>query len=449
MSIIKLKKGLDIKLNGKAQEKVTELGLAEFYAVKPADFKNVTPKIVAKPQDKIKVGSILFHDKYNTQIVFTSPVSGTLTEIKRGERRKILEFIIKPEQNFEHEQYKSGSVNDFTKDEIIEQIINSGLWTKIIKRPFGTIADPSKTPKAIHISTFDSAPLAPNYNFTLKDSIDEFQIGVDFLSKISDGKVHVNIDNKISNNIFANISNATINRFEGKHPAGNVGVQIHHTTPIVTKDDLVWTINPQDVVFIGRLFKNGTLDLTKTIAITGHEVNEPQYVKIIAGSKISDILKNNIKGENVRIISGNVLTGKTVFKDGFIGVNDNHITVITEGNYYEMFGWAKPGFNKFSVSRAFLGWLNSNKKWELDTNTHGGVRSFVLTGQIDKVLPMDIMPIQLLKACATENIDLMEKLGIYEVIEEDFALCEVISETKMDFQDIIEKAIALMIAETE
>ncbi|MBN2663510.1 MAG: Na(+)-translocating NADH-quinone reductase subunit A [Bacteroidales bacterium] len=449
MSIIKLKKGLDIKLNGEAQEKVTELGFAQFYAVKPADFKNVIPKIVAKAQDKVKVGSILFQDKYNSQIVFTSPVSGTLTEIKRGERRKILEFIIKPDQNFEYVQFKSGSVNDFSKDEIIQQILNSGLWTKIIKRPFGTIAKPNQTPDAIHISTFDSAPLAPNYNFTLKDNIDEFQNGVDFLSKISDGKVHVNIDNTITNNIFANVSNATVNKFEGKHPAGNVGVQIHHTTPIVSKDDLVWTINPQDVVFIGRLFKNGTLDFTKTVAVTGHEVNNPQYVKIIAGAKVSCILKDNLKSDNIRIISGNVLTGKTIDLDGFIGINENHITVITEGNYYEMFGWAKPGFNKFSVSRAFFGWLNSNKKWELDTNTHGGVRSFVLTGQIDKVFPMDIMPIQLLKACATDDIDLMEKLGIYEVLEEDFALCEVISETKMDFQDIIEKAIALMIAETE
>lgn len=447
MSIIKLKKGLDIKLEGKANEKIVDLKKSELYAVKPTDFKNLTPKVVAKADQKVKVGSVLFHDKYKPEIVFTSPVSGTLVEIKRGERRKILEFIIKPDDNFEYEQFKSGSANDFSSDEIKDQLIKSGLWTKIIKRPYGIIANPEQKPKAIHISTFDSAPLSPNYNFTLKDDIKDFQFGVDILAKLS--AVHVNIDATVSNNIFANISNATINKFQGKHPAGNVGIQIHHTTPIVTKDDIVWTVNPQDIVFIGRLFKNGTLDFTKIIALTGHEVSEPQYVKIIAGAKISDIVNNNLKGDNVRIISGNVLTGTTVLKDSFIGVDHNHITVITEGNYYEMFGWAKPGFNKFSVSKAFFSWLNPNKEWKLDTNMHGGHRAFVLTGKIDRVLPMDIMPMQLLKACATDDIDLMEKLGIYEVIEEDIALCEVISETKMDFQDILDKAITLMITETE
>jgi len=449
MSIIRLKKGLDITLEGKAEEKVQDLKMVENYAVKPTDFRTLTPKIVAKADEKVKVGTVLFQDKNKPEIVFTAPISGTLLEIRRGERRKILELIIKPDEKLEYEQFKSGSANDFSKEEITDQLIKSGLWTKIIKRPYGIIANPEKMPMAIHISTFDSAPLAPNYNFTLKDSIDEFQAGVDILSKLSNNKVHVNLDASISNNIFEKTTNATINKFQGKHPAGNVGVQIHHTTPLVTKDDLVWTVNPQDVVFIGRLFKNGTLDFTKIIALTGHEITEPKYIKIIAGAKIENIVSNNVKGDNVRFISGNVLTGTTVKKNGFMGVNDNHITVITEGNYYEMFGWAKPGFNKFSVSRTLFSWLQPNKKWELDTNLHGGVRSFVLSGEIDKVLPMDIMPVQLLKAAATDDIDLMEKLGIYEVIEEDIALCEVISETKMEFQDILDKAITLMIAETE
>ncbi len=448
MSIIKLKKGLDIKLKGKPKEEIKELPLSDFYAVKPIDFKNLTPKIVKKAGQKVKAGSVIFQDKHNSKIVFTAPVSGELTEIKRGERRKILEFIIKTDQNIQYEQFKKGSINDFSKQEIKNQIIKSGLWTKIIKRPFGIIANPEQTPKALHISTFDTAPLSQNYNFTLKNSIEDFQTGVNFLNKLTDNKVHLNINANIKNNFFENIKNAKINEFSGKHPTGNVGIQIHHTTPII-KGETVWTINPQDVVFIGRLFSKGILDLTKIIALAGNEVKKPRYYKIITGDKISNIIKNNIKKDNVRYISGNVLSGRKVDKNSFIGAFDNLLTVITEGDYYEMFGWAKPGFNKYSVHKAFFSWLRPNKRWELDTNYHGGLRTFVLTGKMEKVLPMKILPMQLLKACIAEDIDMMENLGIYEIIEEDIALCEFISETKMDFQEIINNAIKLMIQETE
>jgi len=447
MSIFKLKKGLDIKLAGKADEKITELQLSEFYAIKPSDFRNLTPKTVAKEGDKVKAGSVIFQDKYNPNIVFTSPVSGELAEIKRGERRKILEFIIKADKTQEYIEFKSGKAEDFSAEEIKEQLIQSGLWVKIVKRPYGVIPKPDQTPRAIHIPTFDSAPLAPNYNFTLKNNIEEFQAGVNILSKLTTGEVHVNVDAKIQNNIFVDVRNAKVNMFSGPHPAGNVSTQINLVTPIM-KGDIVWTVNPQDVVFIGRLFLTGKLDLTKAVALTGSEVKEPQYFKIISGAPIKDITIDKIKGQNVRFISGNVLSGAKVESNSFIGTFDNIITVIPEGDYYEMFGWAKPGFNRFSVSKAYFSWFRK-KEWSLDTNIHGGVRSFVLTGKMDKVFPMNIMPMQLLKACYTDDIDMMEKLGIYEVIEEDFALCEFISETKMDFQEAVSKAITLMITEME
>jgi len=448
MSKIKLKKGLDIKLQGIPKEEIIETNLSEFYAVKPTDFRNLTPKIVAKKGDIVKAGSVLFHDKDNEDILFTSPISGELVNIIRGERRKILEFIIKADSEIKYIEYKTGNAEHFSTDEIKNQLLKSGLWVRIIRRPFGIIPKTDETPKAIFISTFDTAPLAPNYNFTLKDSLFEFQTGIDILSKLCNEKIYLNINSKINNNIFREIKNVQINEFSGPHPAGNTGIQIHHINPI-NKGDVVWTINPQDVVFIGRLFKTGKLDLTKTIALAGSEVEKPQYYKVISGCQIETIVNNNLKSDNHRIISGNVLTGTKIEHNGFLGFYDNLISIIPEGNYYEMFGWAKPGLNKYSNSKFFLSWLRKNKKWNLDTNFHGGKRPFVLTGNMERVLPMDILPMHLLKSCLADDIDMLEKLGIYEILEEDFALCEFISETKMEFQEIIANAIELMRSEME
>ncbi len=448
MSQIKLKKGLDIKLQGIPEKKITELKNSEFYAIKPTDLRNLIPKIIAKEGNKVKAGDILFQDKYDEEILFTAPVSGELTNIIRGERRKILEFIIKADKEIIYKEFKSGNIDDFSEQEIKTQLLKSGLWTKIIRRPFGIIPKINETPKAIFISTFDSAPLAPDYNFTLKNSLNDFQTGINFLKKLTNTKIHLNINAKIADNIFRDIKNVQLNEFSGPHPAGNPGVQIHHIDPI-NKGDIVWTINPQDVVFIGRLFSKGKLDMTKIIALSGSEVIKPQYYKVISGCQIKNIISQNIKQDNVRIISGNVLSGTKIEKEGFLCYFDNQITVIPEGNYYEMLGWAKPGLNKYSFSKFFLSSLRKNKKWNLDTNLHGGLRPFVLTGKMDKVLPMDILPMHFLKSCISEDIDMLEKLGIYEILEEDFALCEFISETKMDFQELIANAIELMRAEME
>ena len=444
--IIKIKKGLDIQLNGKSTEKIVETQLSETYAIKPTDFKNLTPKKSLKVGGKVKAGTPLFFNKYQPEIKFTSPVSGELIEIKRGERRRILEFIVKVDQKIEYETFKQASANELEKEEIIENLLKSGLWTTIIQRPYGIIANPKDSPKSIYISTFESAPLSPNYNFTLKNEIDNFQEGVNILSKLTDGQVNVNIDADISDNIFANIQNANINKFTGKHPKGNVGIQIHKLTPI-NKGDIVWTVNPQDVVFIGKLFKTGKLDLSKIIAVAGSEVKEAQYYKIITGANIKNIIKDNLKTDNVRFICGNVLTGTKIEKTGYLSFYQNSLTIIPEGNHYEMFGWIMPGLKKFSVSRSFLSWLTPKKKYNPHTNLQGGKRAFVLTGEYEKVLPMDILPMQLIKAILVNDIDLMEKLGIYEIIEEDFALCEFVDVSKTDIQEIISQGINSMIKE--
>ena len=444
--IIKIKQGLDIQLKGRPIEKIVQTQLSETYAIKPTDFKNLTPKKSLKPGEKVKAGTLLFYDKYKPNIKFTSPVSGELLEIKRGERRRILEFIVKADKKIEYETFKIGTAKELKKDEIIANLLESGLWTTIIQRPYGIIANPEDNPRTIHISTFDSAPLAPNYNFTLKNEIENFQLGVNILSQLTDGELNVNIDAKITNNIFANIKNAKINNFSGKHPAGNVGVQINKLTPI-NKGEVIWTINPQNVVFIGRLFKTGKYDLSKIISLAGSEVTEPQHYKIITGANIQEVIKDNIKSENNRYICGNVLTGTQINANSYLGFYENSITVIPEGNHYEMFGWVLPGLKKFSVSRSFLSWLTPKKKYQFHTNLQGGVRAYVFNGQFEKVLPMDILPLQLIKAILINDIDLMENLGIYEVIEEDFALCEFVDTSKTNIQEIIGKGISSMLKE--
>ncbi len=443
---IKLKRGLDINLKGKPQTELTELPLAETYALKPVDYKFVTPRVQAKVGDKVKAGTVLFYDKYRPDIVFTSPVSGEVIEIRRGERRRILEYVVKADAEIEYETFDVSSPSQMSAEDIINVLLKSGLWSAIIQRPYGIVADPQTRPKAVHISTFDTAPLAPDYQFVFKDDLEEFQLGIDVLARISNAKIFLNLDGRVKNNIFEQIKGVEKTYFIGKHPAGNVGIQIHHLTPIV-KGDIVWTVSAQDVVFIGRLFKTGHLDLSRIIALAGSEVARPQYYKVIAGTNIQPIVDKQVTNDNVRYISGNVLTGLKVEKNGFLGRFDNMITVIPEGNYYEFMAWAGLGLKKYSTSRTFFSWLFPKKEWVIDTNLHGGVRPFVLTGRMDSVLPMEIMPEYLLKAIIANDIDRMEALGIYEVVEEDLALCEFVCASKIDIQDIVTQGLQAMIKE--
>ncbi len=446
LKVVKLKRGLDINLKGKPAKVEVDLPVSDTYAIKPTDFKFVTPKVVAKEGTRVKAGSVLFQDKYKPHLQFTSPISGEVLQIRRGERRKILEFIIKADKEIEYESFLSGSPANLDRQQMIDTLLKSGLWATIVQRPYGVIANPQDKPKAVHISTFDSAPLAQDYQFTLRDDLEEFQIGIDVLAKISEAKIFLNLDGKVSNNIFEGIKNVTFTKFYGPHPAGNVGVQIHHLTPVM-KGETVWTVNPQDVVFIGRLFKTGKLDLRKTIALTGSEVKEPKYYKVISGTNIKPVIKDQITGDNVRYISGNVLTGTKIDSNGYLGYYHNMITVIPEGNYYEFMAWAGLGLNKFSTSRTFFSWLMPKKEWVIDTNLHGGERPFVITGRMDKVLPMDILPEFLLKAILVNDIERMEALGIYEVVEEDFALCEFVCVSKVEIQEIINQGLHTMVKE--
>ncbi|MEM8566029.1 MAG: Na(+)-translocating NADH-quinone reductase subunit A [Bacteroidota bacterium] len=447
---IRLKKGFNINLAGKPQTSVIEADQPETFAFKPSNFHGILrPKITVAVGDNVKAGTTILFDKKNDRVKHVAPVSGEIVDIKRGEKRKLLEVVILADKTLEYESFKTHSVSDLvnlTREEVVEQLLEGGAWPNLVQRPYGIIADVDATPKAIFVSAFDSHPLAPDYQILFKGQEQYFQAGLDILKKLTPGSVHLNTnaDAEVSS-IFEHAKNVELNKFSGPHPVGNVGVQIHHLDPI-NKGDIVWTINPFGVIQFGKLFLEGKHDSSRIIALTGSEVKTPQYYKTYTGASIKKFVADNLKGDHVRYITGNVLTGEKINANGHIGFFDNQVTVIPEGDYYELFGWIKPTTSKISFQRAFglLSFLNPNKEFVADTNTRGQERAFVQTGVFEKVLPMDVLPTHLVKAILAQDFDDMEALGIYEVIEEDFALCEFVDVSKHDIQEIIREGLDLM-----
>ena len=443
--VIKLRKGLNIKLKGSAEKALDKLPVPATVALKPTDFPGLTPKLSVKVDAEVKAGDALFYDKYHPAILFTAPLGGKVVSINRGERRKILEVVIATDEKVGSAEFKKADPSSLSAEEVKEQILKSGIWPFIKKRPYGIIANPEEKPKAIYISTFDTAPLAPDYNFVLDGQMNTFQTGVNALAQLTEGKVNLGVS---KDSAFTSVKNVEINTFEGPHPAGNVGIQIANTSPI-NKGEVVWTINVQDVLFIGRLFETGKVDFTKTIALTGSEVKAPKYYQTVLGAPVASLVEGKLVDAeyNQRIISGNVLTGTKVVAKSFLGFYDSYISVIPEGDEYEFLGWADPGFNKFSATKAYFGKLFPKKEYTMNANIHGGERAFVLSNQYEKLVPMDILPVYLLKAILVNDLDKMENFGIYEVIEEDFALCEYACTSKIEVQKILREGINTMIKE--
>lgn len=444
---IKLRKGLDIRLVGVADKIKSDFIMPKTVSVKPTDFHGMTPKMVVKEGETVKAGSILFYDKYNESVKCASPVSGKVEAIVRGEKRRIMEVIVSTDSSIEYEAAKTFDLSSMSNDEVKNAVLASGLWMYIKQRPLDVVADPNNAPRAIFVSAFDSSPLAPDYDYVLHGKKEEFQKGLDVLTKLTEGKVYLTMNGKVpADDAFTSAKGVEVNKIIGKHPAGNVGTQIHHIAPI-NKGEFVWTLNPQDVSLIGRYFLSGKFDVKKTIAVTGSEFKKPHYYDVIAGTNVSPILEGQLNSDNVRVVSGNALTGDRIEKDGHLGFYHNQLTLLPEGNQLKFVltkGWMGPGFDKFSNSRLFPTYLLGKKRFKLDTNTNGEERAFVVTGELEKVFPFDILPMQLTKAAITDNIDEMENLGIYEVIPEDFALCEYVCTTKIDIQDKIRQGLDLI-----
>jgi Na+-transporting NADH:ubiquinone oxidoreductase subunit A len=440
---IRIKRGVNIPVMGKADLSMEIAPRSKRYTLRPDDFHGVTPKLHLREGAKVEVGTPIFFDKNVPDVNFVSPVAGEIKEIKRGAKRKILEIII--EADSEDSYLNLGSLaNNAGREETLQYLLKSGVWPVVRQVPYAVIADPAITPKAINISTFNSEPLAADESFMIEGQAEAFQAGIDALAKLTSGKVNLNINGKgNTSTVFTNTNGVVKNTITGPHPAGNNGVQIHHINP-VNKGETVWYVKPQDVVTIGNTILKGQYDASKIVAIAGESVENPKYFKAIRGAQVSDVLNATKYADNSRIISGTVFTGLKVSEEEHINFYANEINIIPEGNTSDFMGWATPNPSKFSLSRTYLSWLMPSKKYSMHTNLNGEERAFVVTGEYEKYLPMDVYPVHLVKAALCRDIELMESLGIYEVTPEDFALVEYACTSKIQVQEIIREALDLV-----
>lgn len=443
--MIKIKKGIDIHLVGEAKKEVKNYD-PQLFAIKPHDFIGVVPKMHVAEGDDVKVGTVLFHDKNNESVFFTSPASGKVKAIVRGEKRVILQVIVESDGKFETIDFGKADPSKLSRNEIVEKLVQSGTWTMLRQRPYSTIAKTQDEPKCIAVSMFDTAPLAPDNNFIVKDQMAAIKAGVEALAKLTKGMVYLNVNSSETQQALASLNfsakNVTITEFQGPHPAGNVSTQLNVLSPI-NKGETVWYTYAQNLIAIGNLFLNGVYDSSRVVAFTGSEVKEPMYYRTRIGADMSGLYAN-IATENVRIISGNVLTGKKINGENFLGYYDSQVTVIPEGDHYQLFGWLAPNFQKFTSTNTMGASLCKKSKKVLDTNLNGGIRPLIMTGNFEKVFPFDIYPMQLIKACIIKDIDQMEELGIYEIDAEDFALCEVIDPSKTAIQQIVRDSLEML-----
>ena len=447
--IYKIKRGLDLPVSGKAVPVVKKMAGGQA-AVCPDNFKGLAPRLLVKEGDKVLAGSPVVADKNHPEILLTAPLSGTVSGIVRGERRKLLAITIEPDGQGGKTAFPKRDPSVLEDAQVREALLESGLWPFLVQRPYGIIADPSITPKAIFISAFSTAPLAADTEFTLAGDIAFIQAAVTALGKIA--PVHLSV--KDEGSVFAGIQGASIHVFKGKHPAGNVGVQISHVSPIC-KGQTVWTVSPEGLAAFGRLLLEGCYDVWRKVAVCGPAASEPAYMEALPGmslQQISDARSEPGMTDAVRIVSGDLLTGTAPSHPaltGRLGFFHNQITLLKEGTEKELLGWMRPlRLNQFSADRTYFSWLFPRRKYAMDTNLHGGPRAFVMSDSYyAKVLPMDIYPLYLVKACLAGDIEKMEKFGIYEVLPEDLALCEFIDPSKNCIQDIIAKGIDLMLKE--
>ena len=444
-NVIKLRKGLDIRLQGRAEEQKIQLKSNGSYALVPDDFEGITPKVVVKEGDHVRAGDALFVNKQYPEVSFASPVSGKVTAVERGERRKVLCVKVEADAKQEYVDFGKKDVAKMDGKAVVEVLLQAGIFGYINQLPYAVSTNPSTMPKAIFVSALRDKPLACNFDYEVKGQEQDFVTGVQALAKIAKTYVGIGKLSTLDAQLSA-LSNVEVNVFDGPCPAGNVGVQVNHLDP-VNKGEVVWTIgDPTVVLFIGRLLNTGKVDLRRTVALCGSEVKKPVHVDMLVGEELSTLLSNSYDAaHHVRIINGNVLTGRQTSKDGFLGAHSSEVTVIPEGDDAdEMLGWIMPRLNQFSVNRSYFSWLCGKKEFQADARIKGGERHIIMSGEYDKVLPMDIYGEYLIKAIITGDIDRQEQLGIYEISPEDFALAEFVDSSKLELQRIVREGLNIL-----
>lgn len=445
---IRIRKGLDIKLVGASESIVSNAPFSSEYGLVPDDFHGVTPRLIKRAGDTVIAGEPVYHAKRDERITVCSPVSGTVKEVRRGAKRKILSIVIEPDAQQTAISHDVSGWGQHSAGEMKTLLCNAGLWPFIKQRPYDVVANPDTTPKAIFISAYNSAPIAADVDVLVQDKKQFLQAGIDALDKLTEGKVHVTVAGDNSSSHFRNLQNLVLHNAKGPHPVGNVSTQIAQVDPI-NKGELVWVVSPENLALIGEFLSTGKVSFDRVVAVNGAQVKNAAYARVKLGAKIADVISGfDLAVDKNRIIQGNPISGETTTEDGFLGLYTNQLAVLKEGNDYDFFGWNKPQPNKFSVLRAMMfSFLTPNKKYNLTTNTNGEERAFVLNGTYEEVFPLDIYPVQLMKSCMYKDIDEMEKLGIYEVAPEDFALTEFICVSKLPHQKIIREGLDMMVRE--
>ncbi len=442
-NVIKLHGGLDIKLAGTAEKRLFALRKPGRYALQPADFPGVTPRVVVKEGDSVRAGDALFVNKDCPEVKFASPVGGTVTGIIRGERRKVLAVEVAACERQEAVDFGKKDVSALDGSAVVSAILEAGLFGFITQLPYAVSASPQTMPKAIFVSALRDKPLASDFEYELRGQEQSFQTGLTALSKIA--RTYLGIGAKQTAEALVNARDVEVNVFDGACPAGNVGVQVNHIDP-VNKGETVWTVDPSVVLFIGRLFLTGRVDMTRRVAFAGSEVESPAYTDMVVGQELAGLLAQGVRSDRkVRVINGNVLTGRPTSKDGFLGAYSSEITVIPEGDDAdELAGWIMPRLKQFSVSRSYFSWLRRGVEYVLDARVKGGERHMIMSGEYDRMLPMDIYAEFLIKAILAGDIDKMEQLGIYEVAPEDFALAEFVDSSKLELQRIVREGLDMV-----
>ena len=443
-NVIKLRKGLDINLKGKAAKQKFSVKAAAQYALVPDDFVGMIPKVVVREGDKVKAGDALFVNKKQTDVKFASPVSGVVLAVVRGDRRKVLRVVVEADKDQQYVDFGQKQVASLDGDAVVKALLEAGLFGYINQLPYAVSTTPDQKPRAVFVSALRDMPLAGDFEYELQGNEEDFQTGLTALSKVA--PVYLGIGAKQTSKALTEAKDVEVNVFDGPCPAGNVGVQVNNIAP-VNKGEVVWTVDPTAVIFFGRLFRTGKVDLRRLVAVAGSEITKPEYAEVLVGQPIADLLEGRLAAKNhVRIINGNPLTGRKATMDDFVGGHTSEITVIPEGdNVDEMLGWILPRTNDFSVSRSYFSWLfGKNKEYALDARVKGGERHMIMSGEYDKVLPMDIYAEYLIKAIIAGDIDRMEQLGIYEVAPEDFAVAEFVDSSKLELQHIVRQGLDML-----